>query len=72
MKITAAKQEYSLSYAFNKEAFRELTIVPPLTRDVAGKGFTGTLIGLYAQCRHSNEKKAKVLSFRQYLTLKKL
>lgn len=72
LKITAAKQEYSLSYAFNKEAFRELTIVPPLTRDVAGKGFTGTLIGLYAQCRHSNEKKAKVLSFRQYLTLKKL
>ena len=70
--ITAAKQAYSLSYAFNKEPFRTLTIVPPLTKDDAGKGFTGTLIGLYAQCRHSNEKKAKVLSFGQNRILKRL
>lgn len=68
LKITAAKQAYSLSYAFNKEPFSRLTIVPPLTKDDAGKGFTGTLIGLYAQCRHRNKTMAKVLSFRQKLS----
>ena len=67
LKITASKKEYLFSFAFNKEPFRTLTIVPPLTKDDAGKGFTGTLLGLYAQCGHSNEKKARVLSFCQKL-----
>ena len=72
LKISAVKKGYSLSCAFSNEAFRTLASVPPLTKDDAGKGFTGTLIGLYAQCRHSNEKKAKVLSFSQNPILKRL
>ena len=64
-KITAAKKEYVLSYAFRHEPFRNLAAVPPLTADDAGKGFTGTLIGLYAQCTHSNENRAEVFSFCQ-------
>ena len=65
LKISAAKEGYLLSYAFSNEAFRELTVVPPLTADDAGKGFTGTLIGLYTQCGNRNEKKAKMMSFCQ-------
>lgn len=72
LKISAVKKGHSLSCAFSNEAFRTLASVPPLTKDDAGKGFTGTLIGLYAQCRHSNEKKAKVLSFSQNPILKRL
>ena len=67
LKITASKKEYLFSFAFNKEPFHTWTIVLPLTKDDAGKGFTGTLIGLYAQCGHSNEKKARILSYRQKL-----
>lgn len=68
LRISAAKKGYCLFYAFNNEAFRTLTLVPPLTADDAGKGFTGTLMGLYAQCRNSGEEKAKVMSFSQILT----
>ena len=63
LKIKASKQEYTLSCACSRQSFQRISTVPVLTKADAGKGFTGTLIGLYALCSASEKSKAAILSF---------
>lgn len=49
-RIDVAKDAYMFSYAVADGAFVLAAQVPVLTYADAGRGFTGTLIGVYAQC----------------------
>lgn len=64
MRIEASKRQYVLSCAWGAQGFRRVAAVPVLTRADAGKCFTGTLIGVYAQSDREGERKVEILSFR--------
>ncbi len=64
MKIEASGKAYRLSFAFEGQAFREAATVPSLSLADAGRAFTGTLIGIFAQCDTAKERDAEFLSFR--------
>lgn len=63
LKIEASKKEYALRYAINDEEYMTAATVPVLVKEEAGKAFTGTLIGIYAQSARPSETTAEVLSF---------
>jgi len=63
LKIEAFKKEYILSYAFENDAYQIAGTVPVLVREEAGKCFTGTLIGLYAQSKKPSANTARFCSF---------
>ena len=64
LRIQADKTEYAVSYAVDGQEEKQAAALPVLTRADAGKGFTGTLIGLYAQCEQPGEQQAEIRSFR--------
>lgn len=66
LKIEASKREYTLFCAFNGDSYQRVAVVPVLTKADAGKGFTGTLIGLYAQGSPSEKNKVEITSFEMY------
>lgn len=61
IKIQADKEKYTFSYSINESPFK--TIATASTRflccEVAGKCFTGTLFGMYAQCDNQTTSVAK-------------
>lgn len=63
LRIEAAKHTYSLSYSVGGGSFTSVTVIPVLTRADAAKGFTGTLIGVFAQCTQHTEARAKLCRF---------
>ena len=62
-RIDASKREYALSFAVDGGEYVRAGTVPVLTRADAGKCFTGTLIGVYAQCAAQTEARAKLCRF---------
>ena len=50
LQIRTSKTSYELLYSVNDGEYLQAGTIPVLTRADAGKCFTGTLIGLYAQC----------------------
>lgn len=62
-RIDAAKEVYTLSYAVADEAFKMAAKVPVLAYTDAGRGFTGTLIGVYAQCARQTTAQTKLCRF---------
>ena len=63
LRIDANKRTYAFSCAFDGQEFRTLAEMPVFSRADAGRCFTGTLIGLYAQCEDKHERPAKITSF---------
>ncbi len=66
LRIQADKKHYTLSYALDGGEYVRAAVVPVLTKADAGKGFTGTLIGVYAQTDRAGEKPAEILSYRVF------
>lgn len=64
LRIKAEKSKYTLSFALEGGVFHQAGVIPVLTRADAGKCFTGTLIGLYAQCTADTAAICEVHSFR--------
>lgn len=62
-RIVAEKQCYHLSAAGEDGTFRQVVTIPVLSRAEAGKCFTGTLFGAFAQCEKDTEARAKVTRF---------
>ncbi len=63
LKIEAFKKEYILSYAVGENDYEIAATVPVLVKEEAGKCFTGTLIGIYAQSKAPTENTAEIISF---------
>ena len=64
LRLSAEKRQYTFSYAFGGQSLQQLAAFPVLTRQDAGKCFTGTLIGLFAQSPQSAENPMEVSLFR--------
>lgn len=64
LKIEASKKNYDFYYAVNGGEYIHAGCVPVLTRADAGKCFTGTLIGLFAQCESRTEAQMTVFDFK--------
>lgn len=62
-RIEAAKTSYTLSVAEGDGAFRPVVTIPVLSRKEAGKCFTGTLLGVYAQCDQATPARAVLRRF---------
>lgn len=67
LRIEASKKVYDFYYTVNGGGYIHVGRVPVLTRLDAGKCFTGTLIGLFAQCENSTNAEMKILSFKSEL-----
>lgn len=64
LRIEASKRNYDLYYALNGGEYVRAGNVPVLTREDAGKCFTGTLIGIFAQCENNTNAKMTVFNFK--------
>lgn len=62
-RIEAVKAAYTLSFAVDGGPYASAGTVPVLTRADAGKCFTGTLIGVYAQCTSGTMARARLCRF---------
>lgn len=62
-RIQAEKECYHLFAAEEGGEFRDVVTIPVLSRANAGKCFTGTLFGAYAQCDQETDARAKLLRF---------
>lgn len=62
-RIEAGKAAYRLSFAGEDGAFRPVVTIPVLSRAQAGKCFTGTLFGVYAQCDRETDARAVLTRF---------
>lgn len=63
LRIEASKKHYDLYYAVNDSGYVKFSNIGVLEKTDAGKCFTGTLIGLYAQCETKTEARAEIYSF---------
>lgn len=64
LRLNAVRERYTLSFAEGDGPFRTAGSVPVLTRTDAGKCFTGTLLGVYAQSTGATAARALLRSFR--------
>lgn len=64
MKLDATRGEYTLHLATADGPYRVVGSIPVLTRADAGKCFTGTLLGVYAQSSGTTAARATLRSFR--------
>lgn len=62
-RIEASKRNYEFYYSTNGCEYVKISSVPVLSRADAGKCFTGTLIGIYAQCEAETGASARVTRF---------
>ncbi|MGN0150097.1 MAG: glycoside hydrolase family 43 protein [Clostridia bacterium] len=62
-RIEASKKNYEFYYSVTDGEYAKAGNVSVLSRADAGKCFTGTLIGLYAQCATATQATAEVHSF---------
>lgn len=62
-RIVAEKETYTLSVAGADGAFQLVVTIPVLSRAQAGKCFTGTLFGVYAQCEANTSARAVLTRF---------
>lgn len=63
LRIVASKREYALYAASDEADYQYIASVPVLTWQEAGRCFTGTLIGLYAQSEQADEAPAVIRAF---------
>ena len=61
-RLEAARSTYTLTCNVDGEV-RLKEVIPVLTESDAGKGFTGTLIGVFAQCTQPTEARAVLKKF---------
>ena len=64
LRIEASKKNYDFYYSVNNGGYIYAGRTPSLTRADAGKCFTGTLMGIFAQCESKTNAKMEVLSFK--------
>lgn len=64
LRIEASKKNYDFYYGINNGGYVHAGNVPVLTREDAGKCFTGTLIGIFAQCESKTDAQIEVLSLK--------
>ncbi len=62
-RIESSKKNYDFYYAVNGNSYIRAGQVPVLTSSDAGKCFTGTLIGVFAQCSKNTTAKLKMFDF---------
>ena len=64
LRLVADRERYTFCIASAGGLYRCIGSVPVLTRAHAGKCFTGTLLGVYAQCTGPTSARAVLHSFR--------
>ncbi|MCM1047232.1 MAG: glycoside hydrolase family 43 protein [Clostridiales bacterium] len=64
LQVNATKENYDFYYALNNGEYIYAGQVPVLTRVDAGKGFTGTLIGVFTQCDMATDANMQVFNFK--------
>ena len=62
-KIETYKENYKFYYSINNGEYECMGEFEVFARENAGKCFTGTLIGIYAQCSTKTNSQAEIYSF---------